>query len=235
MLSPTENVYFWAGPPLLLRLYRQQLKERMAYTRDPNAVFEGSRPFPAPLSHTDKEHTGKQPVCYEAVRLLQPLGDLSAGAHLAFVEMDWLQGQARVYEDAEDRLNGVGGEPIYWRFPARAPETADQYIFEVTQLLRRGHSLLRPQCTCRHNLSPDRCLTLGISAERHGSCPLETDPKEFSAKEVSLELGLDDVCSMSVQRIPLVCFLEKHCRIRVDANQQTLFFSSIHFFLGPVR
>ena len=87
----------------------------MAYTRDPNAVFSSSSPLPPPLNFINSHHTtGKQPVRYQNVTLLQPMGSLQKGATLAFVEVHWLLGQVPSPAPLlpSQRLDFDAGEPL---------------------------------------------------------------------------------------------------------------------------
>ena len=207
----------------------------MAYTRDPNAIFGSSAAFPPPLNYASPQATGSQPVTYKGVTLLQPVGELPAGTRLELVRVDWLLCSICAYEDAEDALNGTAAM-CQERFEVEAPpESAEQYVHETLALLRRGHSLLSPHCTCRHWLGEARARTLGITSARSEWCELPTVPREFTATELSQELAVSNVCAANTARDePLVLLLQRHgVRVRIGATG--LFFSLATHFIGPVR
>jgi hypothetical protein len=207
----------------------------MAYSRDPHLAFESEAPggWGPPLAHL------RQPVTYHRVTLAHPalLEDHLAGQRIPVLQVDWLQGTARTFDDPDDALNGVCSFEGSWTFPAVPPESVSQYVMETLRLLGRGHSLLDPQCTCRHGLSAARCRQLGItsSVHRNNECRLSMAPREVSAAELSKELAVDDVCLMP--GLPFISAVEKLCTIRLMASngRMGLFFSPLGVFLGPVR
>ena len=189
------------------------------------------------MNFVDQSHAGTQPVWYENVSILQ-----ADSKPEAFVEMDWAQGLAQIYSTREEAINGVPARTLLNLRVAVPPETANQYISEATRLLERGLSLLHPHCTCRHGLTLQRWQTLGITHDSLGvnprstnaECPLSRIPREFSAAELSLELAIEDVCTFSLNGVPLVYLLEKHCNTRIDP-ETGLYFASGCFYFGPIR
>jgi hypothetical protein len=172
------------------------------------------------------------------VTLRRELGEqLPAGTRLPLVTVDWLKGAVCVYEDPEDALNGAPALSLTGLFLEQPLESAGQYLHETLALLRRGHSLLSPRCTCAHSLGEARARALGITTLRDPMqrCELPTVPREFSAAELSQELGLTDLCACNTHTgEPLVVMLQRHnIRVRIAAPQ--LFFSLASHFVGPVR
>ena len=182
--------------------------------------------------HPPLGYNHKQPVTYHRVTLLQPaLEGYLVGQHIPVLQVDWVKGTAQTFDDPDDALNGVCSFQGLWTCTETVPETVQQYVTETLRFLKRGHSLLHPQCTCQHWLSPQRCSTLGINAQPMNGCTLSRAPVEISAAELSKELAVDDVCLMP--GAPFIFALEQLCTIRVAP--EGLFFSPRGIFLGPVR
>lgn len=198
----------------------------MAYSRDPALAF-----FCAPMANTTTTPM-HQPVTYQNVRLLQPVleGHL-VGQHIPVLRVDWLQATAETFADMDDALNGVSTFQGIWTCPRIEPQSVHQYVNETLRLLERGHSLLEPQCTCKHWLSQERCRHVGIAFRRAEWCSLSRAPREFSAAQIARELAVDDVCLMP--GLPFISALERLCTIRVTPSG--LVFSPLGVYLGPVR
>jgi hypothetical protein len=172
-----------------------------AYSRDPALLFRAPDcGFAPPLSFESVLSDGRQPVRYRRARLLRPLPGFGAEV-VEVADVDWLQGSLVAYHNMEEAVNGVPAHSLD-NFRIRCePESPDQYVREVLALLRRGHSILDPACTCDHGLSARRAHTLGVSSlcsdfnrrRVEVPCALSRRPREFAAKEVSAELGITDL------------------------------------------
>jgi hypothetical protein len=218
-----------------------------AYTRDPSLLFQPPDcGFAPPLSFESILSDGRQPVRYRRRKLLRPLHTFKAEGEIVEVaDIDWLQGRLVAYYNMEEAVNGIPALSMdNFRIPCE-PEPFHQYIKEVLAMLRRGHSILDPSCTCDHGLSRRRCLTLGVSSlcsefNRRRSevpCALSRRPREFTAKEVSSELGITDVILFQVPDINaamthLLCILKPYCTLRTEGLK--LFVSSKDFVLNAV-
>lgn len=222
----------------------------MAYSRDPALLFQ-SPPcgFSPPLNFESNLYNGSQPVSYEKQTLLMPLGcHKDVGDRVEAVVVDWIQGHVKIFHNTEEAMNGIGAKCIEkFRIPA-SPASTEEYIQETLGLLRRGHSLTHPQCTCLHEIGVERCKTLGIShpnseynrRRQDLPCSLSRRPREFSSREVSKELGIEDVVLFQV--LPknnglhgnlLLPILSRFCNLRMDG--MSLFFSYKDFAFGALH
>jgi hypothetical protein len=219
-----------------------------AYTRDPSLLFQPPDcGFAPPLSFESILSDGRQPVRYRRRKLLRPLHTFKAEGEIVEVaDIDWLQGRLVAYYNMEEAVNGIPALSVdNFRIPCE-PEPVHEYIKEVLAMLRRGHSILDPSCTCDHGLSKRRCLTLGVSSlcsefNRRRSevpCALSRRPREFTAKEVSDELGITDAILFQVSAhhnaamTHLLYVLKPYCTLRTEGLN--LFVSSKDFVLNPV-
>ena len=205
----------------------------MAYTRNPACLFANPGPFLPPMNFVNAESPGSQPVMYQNV-ILQ-------GTTYPAVQVDWLEGHIHLFESLEEAINGIPLKTIPYFCLATCPEASEHYVVETLGFLHRGHSLLHPHCTCQHDLTLQRCQTLGITHDTLGPnprrgqrCPLPQVSTEISAADLSLELAVQDVQTMVCGQVPLVHFLEKHCQIRID-QEKGLFFSRLDTVHGPLR
>lgn len=158
-----------------------------AYTRDPAALFASATSSLAPASRN-----ATQPVRYRGAVLAIDVGPLAAGARFHTVAVDWHKNTLAFFLDANDALNNVpcyscGGEHL----PDIPPCTAEQYVRETFQLLRRGHSLRHPQCACHSARARD----LGVPDDsKHTKnfihCTAGTRGEHRTLREVEWELGV---------------------------------------------
>ena len=215
----------------------------MAYTRNPRALFElpsdakEQTQFLPPMNFINANSSGTQPVTYHNVIL--------HGEFVPIVDIDWVEGILQIYRDAEDALNNIPSEVISDFRIQCAPQTTQQYLYEALSFLHRGHSLLHPLCTCQHHLSMHRCEELGITHDTLGVrpryrhiCPMLTSEKrEVSGKELSAELGIEDISyALTSDGEPLLEILKKHCVVRVSGRErEQIFFSYQDLLLGPLR
>lgn len=223
-----------------------------AYSRDPSLLFNPpSYGFAPPLNFETKVYDGKQPVRYQKQKLLHALGSFKqAGETIEVIDIHWLTGEIMAFHNVEEALNGI---PLFsmhcLRIPCSIPLSAMDCIQETISLLRRGHSLTHPLCTCHHDLSEARSKTLGIShpySEYNRRrldipCALSRRPREFTAKEVSDELGITDIILFKVTsssssplktQKPLLQILGEFCNLRIEGMQ--LFLSLKQFYFGPL-
>ena len=220
------------------------MKGAFAYTRDPSLLFHPPAcGFAPPLNFESVLFDGRQPVRYQKKRLIRPLDNtiMSEGDVVGIVDIDWFKGKVVGYYNAEEALNGIPTFSVENFWIQCAPETEYDYIHETLALLRRGHSLLHPLCTCQHKLSSKRCQTLGISSmyseynrrRQEIPCILTGRPREFSAEEVSKELGISDIILFNLQTTPLLPLLNKICSIRMQG--MNLFFSCKDYVFNPLN
>jgi hypothetical protein len=214
-----------------------------AYSRDPSLLFQGHE-IKHPLNFQSKLCNGIQPVRYIRKILKQDIGDFKTKDEtIEVVDIDWIQGKLIAYYNMEEALNGIIALNIE-NFRIRCPpESSLVYIQETLSLLKRGHSLLHPMCTCKHDLSNQRCKTLGISSmysdrRQDIPCSLSRRPREFSAAEVSEELGVEDIVLFHVKHqtnanFSLLQLLNQHCNIRIEGLN--LHFSHREFILKPIH
>jgi len=205
----------------------------MAYSRDPNiAFYDDQQQWGPPLALNHK-----QPVTYHNITLAHStlLEGHFASQRISVLQVDWLKGIAKTFNDADDALNGVCSFEGSWTCPPTDRETVEQYVIETLQFIQRGHSVLDPQCVCKHKLKSSRSNTLGItpSFQRVDWCSLNMGPREISASELSKELAVHNVLQMPG---PAFIFaLEGLCNIRVSQEEKTLYFSPYGIYLGAIR
>ena len=215
-----------------------------AYARDPSLLFHPPEcGFAPPLNFESVLFDGKQPVRYHRKKLIRSLDNtmMREGDVVGIVDIDWIRGKVVAYCNAEEALNGIPAFSMDNFWIQCAPETEQDYIQETLALLRRGHSLLHPLCTCQHKLSSKRCQTLGISSmyseynrrRQEIPCILTGRPREFSAEEVSNELGISDIILFKPQTTPLLPQLNKFCSIRVEG--MNLFLSHKEYVFNPLN
>jgi hypothetical protein len=213
-----------------------------AYSRDPSLVFvERGDGFAPPLNYENSFFNGKQPVRYEKEILKTSLGDKwQVGEMASVVDIHWINGSVRAFDNVEEAMNNINVFALDDFRMHCLPETVDAYIVETVSFLKRGHSLMHPHCTCRHEISKKRCMDLGIlhiysefnKRRCEIPCILPRHPREFSPKEVSDELAISDVVLFDIDGIRLLPILNKHCRLRI--NDKKLFFSFKTFIFGPL-
>lgn len=124
---------------------------------------------------------------------------LPEGSILPVVDMDWHTGEASVYEDIDDANNGIVAAQAKFRFWC-SPRSSTEYANEISDLLRRGHSLSQHCCGCFHGLDVDRCQELGIAYERTGRCEMKCDADQdiiWSCESISSELAVENICNLS--------------------------------------
>lgn len=221
----------------------------MSYSRDPSKLFEPPAcGFPPPLNFENNIHNGKQPIRYERQKLRMQMGNFGKpGEYIRVVDINWINGQAIFYQNVEEALNGISSGCIKkFRILTEAPAMIQEYIQETLALLKRGHSLTHPQCSCYHTMCPERCQTLGISHPRSEyntrrecvPCPLTRRPREFTSQEVSDELGIEDVLSFELsdavgKKMPLLHILSKFCHLRMEGA--AILFSCLDFDFAPLQ
>jgi hypothetical protein len=159
----------------------------IAYQRNPRLLF---RPldlrarWDAPMQGT---------IRYGEVELLVDLhADLCRGCIVHEAAVDWHTGAIALFESQDDVLCDVPSYTVYAAFQEGTPLPPERYAEEIERYLLRGHSLLDPACECKHQLSEERCLELGVTAdaERSGFC---TCPKAVLARteaEICRELAV---------------------------------------------
>lgn len=215
-----------------------------AYSRDPSFLFQDTD-IAQPLNYQSKLFNGIQPVRYTHKRLNQDICDFKRKDEMIeVVDVDWVKGKLIAYYNMEEALNGIIALTIE-KFRIKCPpETPMAYIQETVGFLRRGHSLLHPMCSCKHNLTSKRCKTLGISSlysKRRDEipCALPRRPREFSASELSDELGIEDIVLFHVEfqdnkkRYSLLQLINQYCNVRIEGLN--LHFSHREFHMGPIR
>jgi len=217
----------------------------MAFSRNPNLLLLSQRGdcFPPPMNRVSQLHTGKQPVAYENVVLvrgaLQGDDKRQQEALLPLIHVDWGQGRALIFESIEDAFqNLVQEEILSFHAPCR-PRSSKEYVEETLRFLERGHSLLHPECACRHGLPAERCLELGITPHhaRKGGCTLSTSPQEVTEADLARELAVEDLKTLFLptpKSDSLMGLLLGHCNHRITEEGVHLF-SSPKFFVGPIR
>jgi hypothetical protein len=211
----------------------------MAYSRDPNLAF-----YTLDSNHTNESsqcywgpplaRNHKQPITYHNITLAHStlLEGHFASQKISVLQVDWIKGIAKTFDDSDDALNGVCSFEGSWTCPPTERETLNQYVNETLQFIQRGHSLLDPQCVCKHKINSNRCKKLGItpSYERPDWCSLNMGPREISASELSKELAVHNIYEMPG---PAFIFaLESLCNIRVSKEDNTLYFSPLGIILG---
>ena len=110
-------------------------------------------------------------------------------------KINWWTGHVVCYADAADSLNNVAFYETCVRV-STPPQSRDAYVREVFAFLQRGHSILEPLCTCRHGLSAERALELGVSPDHAGSHPLclmEQTRTQRSLQDIAKELNIEQV------------------------------------------
>lgn len=201
--------------------------------------------FPPPLNYESNIHNGKQPVRYERQKLRIPMEKFGAmGDWIHVVDIHWITGQVIFFQNVEEALNGIAcGSIKKFRIYIPASVSMEEYIHETLALLKRGHSLMHPQCTCYHTLCPERCRILGISHPRSDyntrreciPCPLTRRPREFTSQEISEELGVDDIGLIGADpEHSLLAMLQKFCHTRMEERGNILF-SSPAFNFDPLH
>jgi hypothetical protein len=214
------------------------------YSRDPSLLFKApDYGFAPPLNFESILFDGVQPVRYEKQTLIQSISSFKHKDDLlAVIDIDWIQGKLTAYHNIEEALNGIAAFSME-KFRVNCPqETPFDYIREVIALLKRGHSLLHPLCTCAHDLSRKRCQTLGISfmyseynrRRQEIPCPLSKRPREFSAKELSDELAIEDILlfKLNNESTEFLYTLNQYCNIRIDGLE--IFFGFKDFVFHPL-
>jgi hypothetical protein len=156
-------------------------EEMQAFSRDPRALglqTEGGRA---------KE---QQPITYRRVCLPLVLKDQT----IFEAKINWWTGHIACYMDAADSLNNVAFHETCIR-ASIAPQSRDEYVREVFAFLQRGHTMLDPQCTCRHGLSRERAMELGVPPDAAGRkdvvCLVERCKTRRSHEDIAKELNIE--------------------------------------------
>mmetsp|Transcript_2195 Transcript_2195/g.6681 ORF Transcript_2195/g.6681 Transcript_2195/m.6681 type:complete len:404 (-) Transcript_2195:194-1405(-) len=185
------------------------------YTRDPAALFSffeitDYKIFPAPMNKSNY-HDGRQPVRYKKVSLTRKVGDHNEKTKFDIALVDWLNGQLQLYRTENDYRNQMAAFNKSYRIPDTKQKawSNESYLREVIEFLRRGHSLLDPECRCVHTYDEKRAKELGISLPRFrmgdaedkesfrdGKCTLSRVRKECTSQEISNEICVGDLHSI---------------------------------------
>ena len=163
-----------------------------AYSRQPSKLMGGGE---GAAKHA-------QPVSYRRARLI------SQPDRVYFeTRVHWHTGDVVCFLDADDAMNNVPVAQFNMmkdtpELMKVAPQTCDQYVLEVFMFLRRGHSMLHPDCQCDHGLSFERALELGVGRPRQKGCLVPRDKTRKSLQDIALELNVQPDLAGLVQVTP---------------------------------
>ena len=182
----------------------QPQQQLQAYTRDPKALFSASSSSLSAAAASSRRRAVRRHYYRNAVFAVDV--GLPAGTRMHTVAVDWHKGAVTAFADSNDAINNV---PCFTGtvLPACEPSTADQYVRETFEFLRRGHSLFHPNCRCfprrrAHELGfalwGDTGSDSSSSEEEEdqqqpgyiGYCTVGTTGQGRSVREVELELGV---------------------------------------------
>ena len=166
------------------------------YSRDPNALFVQQTPtgqmklYPAPMNNNAAGHVFSQPVKYTNIRLARQVGPHDKDKSFEVATVDYKSGLLRLYQTEIDFLSNEPAFSEIVRVESKKRYNNQIYVSEVLKFLKRGHSLLHPNCRCvftEAEYSSSRASELGISLARQrpgmpddrtslrdGKCTLET-------------------------------------------------------------
>ena len=117
----------------------------------------------APLNAC-RGYDAKEPVEYgnydpvpgspgEEVILMTKIGEFEKGHKFAHARVNYRTGMVQLFEFADNVRQSEACFNGEFRVPAKTTYHNKQYARDVVDFLRRGHSLLNPQCRCKHDNS----------------------------------------------------------------------------------
>ena len=169
-----------------------------AYSRDPRTIFV----LP---EHMAREGYAKalQPVVFRNATLP------AVGAAVYETRVHWHNGEVACFADDNDAINNVPFWQTVLKVQCAAPRPCDEYVREVFAFMQRGHSMLHPECQCRHGLSDERAVELGVppdaddrnmrkilmgqKASAASVCLVRRDRTRRSFAEIARELNIENL------------------------------------------